>query len=70
MDGLDSAKCQNLRLWDISGILEIVNDNKDKIGNSGLLLQKKIPNVQKRRNELQRLGFFLIFLEREGVTSL
>ena len=32
---------KNAKLRDIDGILEFVNDNKDKIGNSGLLLQKE-----------------------------
>ena len=43
MDGLDSAKCQKSRKWDVMGIFGIVNDNKTKESNSGLLLQIKRP---------------------------
>ena len=42
---------------DISGILEFVNDNKDKIGNNGLLLQNRRPKRAEGENELQNLGF-------------
>ena len=54
---------------DISGILEFVNDNEDKIGNSGLLLQKEKTKTCRMRNVMQGLGF-LIFLERVCATSL
>ena len=40
MDGRDSAECQNPRLEDMEGINRIVNEEKNKILNSGLLLQK------------------------------
>ena len=41
MDGRDSAKCQNWEKKDIIGINGIVlNELKDKILNSGCLLQK------------------------------
>ena len=49
---------------DISGILEFVNDNKDKIGNSGLLLQKEKTKICRMRNVMQRLRFFYIFRKR------
>ena len=45
MDSLDSAKCQKSRKWDVMGIYEIVNDNKTKESNSGLLLQIKRPKT-------------------------
>ena len=31
MNGLDSAKCQNLEKWDIMGILEFVNEEETKL---------------------------------------
>ena len=38
MDGRDSVECQNLEKKDIYGIFEILNEDKDKSLNSGLLL--------------------------------
>ena len=38
MDGRDSAKCQNWEKNDIDNIFEILNEEKDKSSNSGLLL--------------------------------
>ena len=48
MDGRDSAKCQKSKRRDTNGIIEFVNDNKDKILNSGLLHQKE---AKTRREE-------------------
>ena len=66
MDGRDSAECQNWEKKDIIGINGIVlSELKDKILNSGCLLQKggQKGNVRrkKRGNEMQWL--FLGFLE-------
>ena len=36
MDGLNSAKCQKSRKWDMMGINRNVNDNKTKLVNSFL----------------------------------
>ena len=38
MDGRDSAKCQKSKLRDMIGINWILNEEKDKSPNSGLLL--------------------------------
>ena len=38
MDGRDSAECQNWEKKDIDDIFEILNEEKDKSPNSGLLL--------------------------------
>ena len=38
MDSRDSAECQNWEKNDIDGIFEILNEEKDKSLNSGLLL--------------------------------
>ena len=38
MDGRDSVECQNWEKKDIDGIFEILNEDKDKSPNSGLLL--------------------------------
>ena len=38
MDGRDSAECQNWEKKDIYNIFEILNEDKDKSPNSGLLL--------------------------------
>ena len=38
MDGRDSAECQNWEKKNIDGIFEILNEEKDKRPNSGLLL--------------------------------
>ena len=40
MDGRDNAKGQKSKKWDISGIIGKFNEEKDKIGTSGCLLQK------------------------------
>ena len=41
MDGRDFAKCQKSKRMDIMRILEFVNEEKDKIWNSGHLLEWK-----------------------------
>ena len=41
MDGLECAKCQKSKRRDMDGINQIVNEEKDKIGNSGHLLHLK-----------------------------
>ena len=38
IDNRDSAECQNWEKNDIDGIFEILNEDKDKSPNSGLLL--------------------------------
>ena len=38
MDGRDSAECQNWEKKDMDGIFEILNEDKDKSPNNGLLL--------------------------------
>ena len=38
IDGRDSAECQNWEKKDIYGLFEILNEDKDKSPNSGLLL--------------------------------
>ena len=38
MDGRDNAECQNWEKKDIDDIFEILNEDKDKSPNSGLLL--------------------------------
>ena len=38
MDGRDSAECQNWEKKDIYDIFKILNEDKDKSPNSGLLL--------------------------------
>ena len=38
MDDRDSAECQNWEKTDINGIFEILNEDKDKSPNSGILL--------------------------------
>ena len=38
MEGQDSAKCQNWEKKNMDGIFEILNEDKDKSPNSGLLL--------------------------------
>ena len=57
MDGLDSAKCQKSRRRDMNGIYKIVNEEKDKIWNSGLLLQKEAKMCGAGEKGMQWLGF-------------
>ena len=66
MDGRDIAKCQKSKKGDISGIIGKFNEEKDKIGTSGCLLQKLKRAVA---GVGQWLGLF-IFLERESTISL
>ena len=51
MNGRDSAKCRKSKLMDIIGIIEILNDNKDKILHSVVSHNEKEPkrNVKGRR---------------------
>ena len=51
MDGRDSAKCRKSKLRNIISIIEILNDNKDKILHSVVSYNEKEPkrNVKGRR---------------------
>ena len=51
MDGRDSAKCRKSKLRDIIDIIEILNDNKDKILHSVVSYNEKEPkrNMKGRR---------------------
>ena len=60
---------KNPRLEDMDGINRIVNEEKDKTTNSGLLLQKERRKRVGGKWRCRKLGF-VIFRERGGVTSL
>ena len=55
MNGLDSAKCQNLEKWDIMGILEFVNEEETKLQWCCLLQIKRPKNGQWAGTVLQWL---------------
>ena len=60
---------KNLRLKDMDGINRIVNEEKDKTSNSGLLLQKERRKRAGGKWRCRKLGF-VIFRERESAFSL
>ena len=64
MDGRDSSECQNREKKDIDDIFEILNEDKDKSPNSGLLLPKDKTKTWKRGKNLQE-GEIDISRERE-----
>ena len=71
MDSRDSVEYQNWEKKDIVGIIGIVlNELKDKIPNSGCLLQKGAKKEtwgeKKRGNEMQKV---LFLFSRERVSS-
>ena len=73
MDGRDSAEDQNWEKKDIVGINGIVlYELKDKIPNSGCLLQKgaKKETCERRKEEMRCKRFCFYFLERECVFLL
>ena len=73
MDGRDSTECKNWEKKDINVIFGIVlNELKDKIPNSGCLLQKgaKKETWGRRKGERRCRRFFFFFLERECLPSL
>ena len=54
MDDLDNAKCQKSRRRDMIGIFYLLmNEEKDKIWNSGHLLKLKSQNVRGWKMEMQ-----------------
>ena len=57
MDGRDSAKCQKSKRRDTNGIIEFVNESKDKIANSVVSFFKSKEKMCRRKGNLQRLGF-------------
>ena len=62
MDGRDSTECQNWENWDIIGILGFVlNEEKDKIGNSAIFPKLKVTNKMGRRRGLDRGADFLFY---------
>ena len=68
IDSRDSAEYQNWEKKDIVGIIGIVlNELKDKIPNSGCLLQKgpKKETWGRRKEEMICRRFCFYFLERE-----
>ena len=68
-DGRDSVKCRKSKLGDIYDIIEFVlNEEKDKIGNS-VVFPKLKETKTSRRGGLDGRCRFLIFF-RERATSL
>ena len=62
MDCRDSAECQNWEKWDIIGILGFVlNEEKDKIGNSIVFPKLKVTKKRGRRRGLDRGANFLFY---------
>ena len=73
MESRNSAEYQNWEKKDIVGIIGIVlNELKDKIPNSGCLLQKgaKKKTWGRRKEEMRCRRFCFYFLERECLPSL
>ena len=73
MNSRDSAECQNWEKKDIIVIFEIVlNELKDRIPNSGCLLQKgaKKETWERRKEKMRCRRFCFYFLERECLPSL
>ena len=73
MDSRDSVEYQNWEKKDIVDIIGIVlNELKDKIPNSGCLLQKgdKKETWGRRKEEMRCIRFCFYFLERECLPSL
>ena len=52
MDDRDSAKCQKSKRRDTNGIIEFVNESKDKMLNSGCLLKQKEAKTCRGRQEM------------------
>ena len=57
MDGRDSAKCRKSKIRDIIGIIEILNDNKDKLANSAISYNSEDQNVNERDGDSESLIF-------------
>ena len=73
MDSRDSAEYQTWEKKDIVGIIGIVlNELKDKIPNSGCLLQKGAKKEMwgRRKGGMRCRRFCFYFLERECLPSL
>ena len=74
MDSRDSVKCRKSKLGDIDDIIEFVlNEEKDKIGNSVVFPKLKETKTGRRGGGggggLDSRCRFLIFLEREPLLS-
>ena len=69
MDGRDSAKCQKSKIRDTGNFGKIINEEKDKNLNSGLLPSKRPKKPSSGSDGLQWAGFCDFFLEREHLLS-
>ena len=63
-DGRDCTTCQNPNKGDMDDILEFVNEEKDKIGNSVVFPKLKRPKTGRRRGLDSRCRFCDLFRER------